>query len=169
MGGLIEGIVHGEARFARDAGLIGGAPGRAASSDTYGGQNRGAALEALRESISQFGAVVAGPAVQAAAPAMMKLAQAITAVSSAAEKFEKDHPNAGTAASSAATAGGGAAVLWGMWKMLTGVGKFLGLGGGGAAGPAAAAAGGAAAAGSGLGRIIAGVAGAASLPWLIDR
>jgi hypothetical protein len=92
MGGLIEGIVHGEARFTRDAGLIGGAPRRAASSDTYGGQNPGAALEALRESVSQFGAVVAGPAVQAAAPAMMKLAQAITAISSAAGKFEEAHP-----------------------------------------------------------------------------
>jgi hypothetical protein len=42
-----------------------------------------------------------------------------------------------------ATAGGGAAVLWGMWKMLTGVGKLLfGGGAGGAAAGGAAAAGG---------------------------
>ena len=137
MGGMIEGIVHGAARFGRDAGLIGNAPGQFAASDTFGGQNPGAALEALRELIAQFGAVVAGPAVQAAAPAMMKLAQAITTISSAAGQFEKDHPGAGTAASSAATFGVGAAVLWGLWKMFSGVGKFLGFGGG-ASGAAAA-------------------------------
>ena len=167
MGGMIEGIVHGAPRFGRDAGLIGNAPGQFAASDTFGGQNPGAALEALRELIAQFGAVVAGPAVQAAAPAMMKLAQAITTISSAAGQFEKDHPGAGTAVSSAATFGGGAAVLWGLWKMFTGVSKFLGFGGGGAGG---AAGGGAAApaAGGALGRIIGGVVGAASLPGLID-
>ena len=168
MGGMIEGIVHGELRFERDAGLIANAPGGTAASDSFLGQNPSAALEALRESIAQFGAVVTGPAVQAAGPAMAKLAQAITTVSTAAEQFEKAHPNAGAAASSAATYGGGAAVLWGLWKMISGFGKFLGFGGGGGAGGAVSTGGGVEAAGGGLGRILGGVVGGASLPGFID-
>ena len=70
--------------------------------------------------------------------------------------------------SSAATFGGGAAVLWGLWKMFTGVSKFLGFGGGGAEARCRPAARRRPRGGGLLGRILGGVVGGASLPGFID-
>jgi hypothetical protein len=163
MAGLIAFLTHNEARLKRDAGTLDTPVGLAAANDSSLANNPGAGLAALRDSITQFAATVTSPAVAAAAPAIAGLAHAIQTMSAAAGDFAKAHPQLATAGSAGAVAGAGATGGWLSWKLFTGIGKLLGFGDG-----AAAAGGGAAAAGSGLGRIIAGAAGAASLPGLID-
>jgi hypothetical protein len=166
MAALVAFLNHNRGRIQRDASTLDTPIGLKAADDATLANNPGAGLAALRDAITQFSATITSPAVAAAAPAMQGLAHAIQSMSAAAGDFAKQHPQAATAAS----AGGIAAVtgtgLWLTAKLWSGISKFLGLGGGSAG--AAAGGSGAAAAGGGLARIIGGVAGAASLPGLID-
>lgn len=167
MAGLIAFLVHNRSRILRDASTLETPIGLAAASDASLAQNPGASLAALRDSITQFSATIASPAVTAAAPALQGLAHAIQTLSAAAGDFSKQHPTAAAAGSAGIIATLTGTGLWLTAKLVSGISKFLGFGGGRAAG-AAAGAGGSAAAGSGLGSIIGGMVGAASLPGLID-
>jgi len=162
--------IANELLIGRDVAQMRNASGSAALAASVG-QNPTAALAELTGSISQFGATVASPVVQAAAPIMHSLAKAIEDASASLGAFNKAHPVAAPATYAGAGAVGAAGVGWAMWKGLTGfvggLGRMLGLGSG-AAGGAAGMEGAAAAAGSGLSRIVGAAAGAASLPGLIN-
>jgi hypothetical protein len=150
----------------RDTAQMKGAASSAALAANIG-QNPTAALAELSGAISQFGASVSSPLVQAAAPIMHNLAKAIEAAAGALDIFNKAHPTAGPVAVGAGGAAVAGGVGWAMWRGFTGflgaIGRGLGLGGAGGA----AVSGSAAAAGGGLARIIAAGAGAGSLPGLI--
>jgi hypothetical protein len=167
MAALIAFLNHNRGRLQRDAQTLDTPVGLVAASDASLANNPGAGLGALRDSITQFAATVASPAVAAAAPAIVGLARAIQTMSAAAGDFAKQHPPLATAGSASAISGAAATGGWLSWKLLTGLGKLFGFGGDAAKGGAVASTG-AAVAGSGLGRVIAGAAGAASLPGLID-
>jgi hypothetical protein len=127
------------------------------------GQNPAAAMTEITNSLSNFAAVMTDPLMSRAGAALHSLAQAIGAAQKQLDDFAKAHPD--TVAASTAT--GAAVVAAGVgataWKIAAGVWNKIFGGGGGSA-----ATGGEAAAGSGLGRIIAGVAGAASLPGFVN-
>ena len=167
MGALISFLVHNDSRLERDAETREKALGEGVSGNQSLGENPGASLAALKDSITQFAASVTAPAVAAAGPGLAALASGIQNVAAAYGDFAKKHPEAATAVGAGALGAGGAAGGWLSWKLWTGISKFLGLGGGGK-GAATAGSGVVEAAGNSLYRIVGGVAGAASLPGVID-
>lgn len=167
MAALIAFLNHNRGRIQRDAATLDLPVGLAAASDTSLGGNSPAALSALKDALTQFGAAVTSPAVAAAGPALQSLAHAVQTVSAATGQFAKEHPEAATAGSAGAIAGVSATGLWLTGKLFGLVKGWLGLGGNGA-GASAAAAGAGGTAGGSLARIIGGAASAASLPGVID-
>jgi hypothetical protein len=144
MAALIAFLNHNRGRIQRDAQTLDLPIGLAAANDASLGQNPGAALGALRDSLTQFGAAVTSPAVAAAGPAIVALAKDIQAAAATFSNFAKEHPVAGTVASGGAVAASTAGGFWLTGKLFGLVKGWLGLGGGAAAsgGEAAAAGGG---------------------------
>ena len=156
--------IANELLIGRDVAQMKGAADSAALAASIG-QNPAAAMNEITNALSNWAAVMVDPIMPRAAAALHSLSQAIGAAQKQYTDFAKAHPDV----AAATTATGGAAVAAGVgamaWKIAAGVWNKIFGGGGGAGG---AAAGGAAAAESGIGRIIAGVAGAASLPGFIN-
>ena len=90
------------------------------------GQNPVAAFKQLGSSISDFAAIVASPAVSAAAPLMDGLAHSLAGMSKGLSEFYKDHPEQAKyisgGALGAAAAGGASAAGWTAWKGLEALG-----------------------------------------------
>jgi hypothetical protein len=170
MAGLIAFLNHNRARLQRDAATLDLPVGLAAATDASLGGNSPAALGALRDSILQFGAAVTAAPVAAAGPGLQALAHGIQTLSAVYGEWEAKHPTAAVATGAGAIAAGTATGGWLTWKLFTGLGRLFGFGSRVSPGEAAVATGvaGAEAAGSGISKIIGGVAGAASLPNLID-
>jgi hypothetical protein len=149
MAALIAFLNHNRGRLQRDAASLDLPAGLKAEGNEWLGQNPGAELAALGSALEQFGAVVTGPAIKAAGPALLALTQDIQAVAATLDKLAKEHPTAAAVASAGGIGAVGAGILAGAWKIGSGIwGKIFG-GGGAAGGEAAAAGGGAAAAGGG--------------------
>ena len=159
--------IANELLIGRDVAQMKGASGSAALAASIG-QNPAAVMTEITNSLSNFAAVMADPMMPRAAAALHSFLLEIGAAQKQYTDFAKAHPDvaaATTATGSAAVAAGIGAIAW---KVAAGVWNKIFGGGGGHGASASAAAGGEAAAGSGLGRIIAGVAGAASLPGFIN-
>jgi hypothetical protein len=146
MSALVAFLVANEARIKRDAETREGAVGSAAAGNGFLGANPMAALDALKTSIEAFASVVSQPAMKAVGQNLEATAAGLQRLAAIYGKFAADHPDAAGKIGVAAGGGAAAAGGWLSWKMLTGMGRFFGLGGGGGA-AAGGAAGGAAAGG----------------------
>ncbi len=91
------------------------------------GENPGASLAALKDSITQFAASVTAPAVAAAGPGLAALPSGTQNVAAAYGDFAKKHPEAArTAVGAGALGAGGAAGGWLSWKLWTpGIGGMI--------------------------------------------
>jgi len=135
----------------RDTAAMGKLPAAEIAADV--GKNPVAAFAELGSALSNFGDVLASPAIKAAGPVLDSLAHHVADAADALQKWEAAHPQAATAASTGALGAGAAAAGWLGYKMYAGITSLFG--GGGAAGGGAA---GAASGGAGLGGLFGGLA-----------
>ncbi|HXT06539.1 MAG TPA: hypothetical protein VN715_06360, partial [Roseiarcus sp.] len=138
MAALVSFLVHNEARIKRDASTRELAIGSLAAGNDFLAANPMAGLDALKTAIEAFVGAVSQPSMKMVGANLEATAAGLQRLASFYGKFAHDNPDA--AAKLGIAAGGGAAAAggWLSWRMLTGMGRFLGFGGGGAAGGGAA-------------------------------
>lgn len=145
MAGLIAFLNHNRERIQRDAQTLEKPVGLKAGDNSFLADNPVAGLEALKNSIEQFAAAVSGPSMGEVGKGLESMAQGIQSIAASYGDWAKKNPDVAKDVGVGVGAAGAAGAGWLSWKLLSGVGSFLGFGGGAAEG-----AGGAAAAGGGL-------------------
>lgn len=121
MAALIAFMVHNEDRIKRDSQSLGKPVGMKAEDNDYLADNPVAGLNALKDSIIQFGAAVTSPTMTMAGKALQGVASGIGSISSAWGEIAKAHPGLAALVGGGATAGalaGGGALTYGMFSGL---------------------------------------------------
>ena len=134
MAGLIAFLNHNRQRLERNAANIDPATGLAMSEDSALANNPVAGLEALKTAITQFGAAVTGPSMEAIGASLQSTAHGLQALAAAYGDFAAKNPEAAKAiglGSEAAAAGVGGYLSW---KLFTGISRLFGVGVGAAEG-----------------------------------